>query len=95
MSTENTKSATVYGKTICGYCTAAKALLTKHNYTIDYINLDDDLARKEFYEKTTKELGGSIMSVPQIWIGQKYIGGYAALVEFFKSENSVDFNSEF
>lgn len=90
-----TKTALVYGKQNCPHCNLAKMLLTKNNYTIDYISLDDDEARKEFYEKVTKDIGGPVMSVPQIWLNDKYIGGYSNLVEYIKQENAVKFDEEF
>jgi len=95
MTDTNLTTVLLYGKTVCPYCKASKNLLEKNGYIVNYINLDDDQARKEFYEKMTKELGGPILSMPQIFIGEKYIGGYSALVEYIKLENSVTFDSEF
>jgi len=90
-----TKTALVYGKSNCPNCTSAKLLLEKNNYVIDYVSLDDAEARKEFYAKTQEELGNPVMSVPQIWCNNQYIGGYQALIEYIAVENSVKFDEEF
>jgi len=35
------------------------------------------------------------MSVPQIWIGKQYIGGYNNLAEYIKNKNEIKFDEEF
>jgi glutaredoxin len=94
MSEENNKKATVYGKTVCAYCKLAKDLLARNNYEVNYINLDNENERKAFYDRSTNELGSPVMSVPQIWISNKYIGGYADLVKYLKTDN-VSFDKDF
>jgi glutaredoxin len=95
MSEENTKTAILYGKSNCPNCAFAKNLLSKNNYEVKYINLDEENARKAFYDRVSKELQGPVMSVPQIWISNKYIGGYSDLVEYIKSEKEIVFNKDF
>jgi glutaredoxin len=92
---ENVKTAVLYGKQNCPNCANAKNLLKKNNYEITYINLDDEQERKTFYEKVSIEVDGTVTTVPQIWISQKYIGGYNALVDYLNAENSINFDSEF
>jgi glutaredoxin 3 len=90
---ENSKKALVYGKSQCPHCTLAKKVLETNGYEISYINLDEEEKRKEFYDLTTKELGSPVMSVPQIWIGSLYVGGYLQLIEHIKSQ--IKFNEDF
>jgi glutaredoxin 1 len=95
MPEENNKIATIYGKTICSYCKLAKDVLIKNNYQVNYINLDDDTERKLFYDRVSKELPGPVTSVPQIWISNKYIGGYNDLIAYLKQEKEIVFDKDF
>jgi len=87
----------IYSKTGCPYCDKAMELLPKD---CEKILLDDDNERKEFYNNFNKNLksvecdGNScrivsktgIKSVPQIFIGDKHIGGYTDLVKYLEPE---------
>jgi glutaredoxin 3 len=54
----------------CPYCERAVALLTQKNLTFDRIDVDDDAeSRKEMTTRSGRR------SVPQIFIGDKHIGG--------------------
>ena len=90
MSSLNVQNATIYGKQVCPNCTNAKMFLKNNNIAFEYVSLDDDNTRKEFYEKVAKELGSPIMSVPQIWVDQKYIGGFNDLVKFINNNKKLD-----
>ena len=68
---------TVYTKTICPYCTAAKSWLKNKGYVWEEINLDDEDARKTFYES----VGAGVRSVPQIFVDGERIGGYNELIK--------------
>lgn len=62
---------TVYSGPSCPYCTKAKALLVKKNIPFEEFNVKDDFARlKEMLERT-----GGRKTIPQIFIGDKHIGG--------------------
>ena len=95
MSDNIIKTAIMYGKQNCPNCLSAKKLLENNNYTIEYIGLDDEDARKAFYERVAEEVKTPIMSVPQIWVNSQYIGGYQSLIEYIAVENSVKFDEEF
>ena len=78
----------VYSKSNCKYCSMAKNLLKRHNLEYEEINLDDDKLRKDtFKEINNAEMvcddggcelpeGGLIKSVPQIYFGEKRVGGF-------------------
>ena len=66
---------TVYSTEPCGYCSQAKALLSKRGIEFEEINLAKDPAgRAELAEKT------GMMSFPQIVIAGDVIGGFTELV---------------
>lgn len=54
----------------CPYCQRAKALLTEKNLVVDEINVDDDA---KFREEMIARSGRR--TVPQIFIGDKHVGG--------------------
>ncbi|MEA3149547.1 MAG: glutaredoxin 3 [Gammaproteobacteria bacterium] len=54
----------------CPYCQRAGALLTQKKLAFDQINVDDDAkSRQEMTRRSGRR------SVPQIFIGEKHIGG--------------------
>ena len=75
------KNIIVYSGPMCGYCDAAKRLLTRNNlsYTEIDVSLKDGL-REEMIKKSNGR-----RTVPQIFIEEKHIGGYEELRELEKS----------
>jgi glutaredoxin 3 len=62
---------TVYTTATCPYCTAAKALLRKKNASFTEIGVDGDpMARAAMAARAHGR-----RSVPQIFIGERHIGG--------------------
>jgi glutaredoxin 3 len=64
-------SITIYTKSSCPYCHAAKDLLKKKGATVEEISVDGDRAAQM---KMAARAGGR-WTVPQIFIGEKHIGG--------------------
>ena len=62
---------TIYTKQTCGYCQAAKSLLTKKNAAFAEISVDEDMAAQR---KMSEQAGGR-WTVPQIFIGATHVGG--------------------
>lgn len=61
----------IYTSPFCGYCSRAKALLTKKGATFDEIDIArDDARRNEMLART-----GGRRTVPQIFIGTQHVGG--------------------
>jgi glutaredoxin 3 len=62
---------TIYTTAFCPYCFMAKRLLTKKGASIEEIDVTGDrAARAELRAKA-----GGRSTVPQIWIGDRHIGG--------------------
>lgn len=71
---------TIYGNTTCPYCGAARMLFTKKGVTFDDVLVDADPdKRTEMQERS----GSS--SVPQIFIGDRHVGGFDELYQLDKS----------
>ena len=83
----------VYSKTVCPYCTQAKAFLKKNDIGYQEINLDDDLERTKFYES----VGAGVRSVPQIFVDGERIGGFTELMksDILIRKQAQSFNEDF
>jgi glutaredoxin 3 len=62
---------TIYTKSTCGYCHAAKTLLRKKDVAFEEISVDGDAALQQ---KMSERAGGR-WTVPQIFIGDRHVGG--------------------
>lgn len=69
----------VYGTTFCPYCIRAKMLLKKEGLEFEDILLKSEEEKAELIKKTKQ------MTVPQIFIGDEFIGGFDQLYELKKS----------
>ena len=62
---------TIYTKSTCGYCAAAKALLSEKGVAFVEISVDGDSAG----QAAMAQRAGGRWTVPQIWIGSVHVGG--------------------
>lgn len=65
---------TIYTTRLCGFCHAAKSLLNKKRVAFEEIPVD---GRSEMRVELMQRSGQR--TVPQIWIGDRHIGGYTDL----------------
>ena len=74
----------IYTTSLCPYCTMAKRLLTRKNTTYKEINVDFEPGmRKEMMQRSNRR------TVPQIFIGNKHIGGFDDLYALDR-DNQLD-----
>ncbi|MES1161759.1 MAG: glutaredoxin domain-containing protein [Rhizobacter sp.] len=69
----------VYSKSACPQCDSVKNLLKGRSMAFEEIRIDDEDARKAFYEKC----GPSVRSMPQVFINDQRVGGVAGLQAAF------------
>ena len=70
----------VYVSNWCSYCQRAKQLLTGKNVVFSEFNVEDDPAlREEMVARSNRR------TVPQIFIGDKHVGGCDDLFELDRS----------
>ncbi len=74
----------VYSKTICPYCVRAKSLLDRKGVTYEEIMVDQD---PQLFNDLKKRSG--MLTVPQIFINDKLVGGYTELAEL-ESKGELD-----
>ena len=61
----------IYTRPGCGYCTAAKSLLTRKNATFTEFSTSANPAyREEMYQRV-----GAGVTFPQIFVGKTHVGG--------------------
>ena len=85
MTTTQTPIITLYGTTLCGFCSAARRLLDAKGVSYDYIAVDTDAKlRAEIVEKSGQR------TVPQIWIGHVHVGGYSDLASLERDQKLDD-----
>jgi glutaredoxin 3 len=64
----------VHGTRMCGYCRRAERLLDARGVAYQVVDVSGDrAARAALYARTGRT------SVPQIWIGERWIGGFDEL----------------
>jgi glutaredoxin 3 len=68
-------SVKIYTTNYCGYCAAAKDFLREKGLSFEEIDVtgDDELRAR------LVEMSSGMRTVPQIFIGNKHIGGYTDL----------------
>ena len=76
----------VYTTNVCPYCTSAKRLLKQAGYTYEEINLEEN---PDLRMKLARENGGW-RTVPMIFIGKDFIGGFDDLKKLFDSGHLKD-----
>ena len=81
------KNITVYSGPMCGFCDAAKRLLSRNNLIITEI----DVSTKEgLRDEMTKKANGR-RTIPQIFFDDYHVGGYQELRELRKSRKIFNF----
>ena len=80
------KKVVIYTGPICNYCSAAKHLLSKKKIRYEEIDIGNDVKKRD--EMLKKSNGAK--TVPQIFIGEKHVGGY---VELKALENKGELDS--
>ncbi|GAA0248067.1 glutaredoxin 3 [Marinomonas primoryensis] len=63
-------TVTIYSSDYCPFCVRAKQLLSAKNVAFNEIRVD---GKREVRQQMTEKSGRT--SVPQIWIGERHIGG--------------------
>lgn len=76
----STSEVVIYSGNRCAYCNAAKRLLDSKNVGYTEINVDEDPARREEMVRRTQR-----QTVPQIFIGERHVGGFDDLSELNQS----------
>jgi glutaredoxin 3 len=75
---------TIYSTETCPWCQRAKVLLDKRGFEYHEIDITTDRAlQKEMLQRSGRQ------SVPQIFIGDKHVGGYDDLVKYLQNAEAA------
>jgi len=77
----------IYSKPNCTWCVKAKELMNKLNLKYDEKVLDVDYTRDELKQLMPENLP---LTVPQIFVYNKRIGGYEDFVEYCDNHNLTE-----
>jgi glutaredoxin 3 len=78
-------NAVIYSKDGCGFCVAAKKLLEQKGISFVEYNISSQPDKKQELLEAAAIENVVPRTVPQIWLNNKYIGGYDKLSLFFSS----------
>lgn len=73
---------TIFGHNACGYCLRAKQDLDNRRLPYRFVNIHEEGISAADLEKT---VGRPVRTVPQIFHGSNYIGGYTELSRYLAS----------
>lgn len=73
--------AIIWSKTSCGFCIMAKQLLEEKNIPYEERNLNKEWTKEQLLESVP-----DAKTVPQIFLDDKYIGGFTELKSYFKNQ---------
>jgi glutaredoxin 3 len=68
----STSEVVMYSTTWCGYCQRARGLLQRKGVDVREIKVDEDPSQRE----VMMQKSGGRRTVPQIFIGERHVGGY-------------------
>ena len=71
--------ATVWSKNSCPFCVQAKALLTQKGIEFEERNINSDWTKEQLLEAVP-----DARTLPQIFLGDNYIGGFTELRKHFQ-----------
>lgn len=71
----------MYSTAWCGYCQRARNLLQRKGVTVREIKIDEDPKNRE----AMLHRSGGRRTVPQIFIGERHVGGYDDLAALDRS----------
>ncbi len=75
----------IYGTPQCTYCNQAKQLLAQHELSYEYLEIGKDVTK----ELLQLEVPVIIRTVPQIFYGDTYIGGYKEMLDYIVDNDLV------
>lgn len=70
---------TIYGRSSCGFCVRARQLCEVKGIPFTYVDMIEEGMSKE---DIADRIGRPVYTVPQILVGQEYIGGSDEFVRY-------------
>ncbi|MDY6797329.1 MAG: GrxA family glutaredoxin [Pseudomonadota bacterium] len=80
------EQVTIYGRSSCGFCNMARQLCEIRNYDYRYIDMVEEGIAKE---DLARQFGFPVRTVPQIFVGDEYIGGFDDFSGYLRREEAT------
>lgn len=74
---------TIFGHQACGFCRQAKAVLESNELPFSYVDIHEEGISPADLAAT---VGKPVSTVPQIFHGEEYVGGYQELMQYLEQE---------
>ena len=74
---------TIFGHQQCGFCRRAKEELERRELPFRYVDIHQESISHADLSKT---VGKPVYTVPQIFNGHEYVGGYEALMKYLDQQ---------
>jgi len=78
---------TIFGRPGCGFCSRAKQLCEIQEYPFNYIDIRRENISQADLETT---IGRPVLTMPQIFHGKDYIGGFSEFELFVESQGYLN-----
>ena len=79
-----TVEAKVYTASYCSWCSRAVQFLEKEGLKVRIVDITDDQDERQMLVERTGQ-----KTVPQIWIGDAYIGGYDRMMKMASTKDLI------
>jgi glutaredoxin 3 len=76
----------MYSTAWCGYCQRARNLFERKGVAVQEIKIDEDAAARA----TMLQKSGGRRTVPQIFIGERHVGGFDELAAALDRSGEID-----
>lgn len=80
---------TIYGRSSCGFCVRARQLCEVKGIPFTYVDMIEEGMSKD---DIADRIGRPVYTVPQILVGQEYIGGSDEFVHYLNAQEAVRAN---
>ncbi|KKN20807.1 hypothetical protein LCGC14_0931720 [marine sediment metagenome] len=79
------EQVTIYGRSSCGFCARAVSLCDSRNMPYAWVDMiEHDMTKADIADK----IGRPVHTVPQILVGDKYIGGFDQFAAYMREQEA-------
>ena len=78
------KRFTIFGHQACGFCRQAKAVMETKELDFRYVDIHEEGISQADLAET---VGRPVTTVPQIFHGEEYVGGYQELMQYLQEQS--------
>ena len=78
------KRFTIFGHQACGFCRQAKAVMETKELDFRYVDIHEEGISQADLAET---VGRPVTTVPQIFHGEEYVGGYQELMQYLQEQD--------